>query len=90
MTRRELLQMGLDALEDDVDSITHESVVHSTIAAFKAELAKPEPEPIVWMQSTHLDKFEKHACGADSMLARCSHRQLQPDYVPLCRKEDVI
>ncbi len=55
----------------------------------ETELATPQPEPVVWMQSNHLDIFEQHACGADSMLARCSHRQLQPDYVPLYRKEDI-
>jgi DnaJ-class molecular chaperone len=42
MSRRELLQMALDALEDYVDSITHASVVYSTIEALKAELAKPD------------------------------------------------
>jgi Lar family restriction alleviation protein len=55
----------------------------------ETELAKPQPAPVVWMQSNHLNKFEQHACGADSMLARCSHRQLQPDYVPLYSKEEL-
>lgn len=77
------MKMALDALEYDYPDR------QGVINALSAELAKPEPDPVVWMQSNHLDKFEQHACGADSMLARCSHRQLQPDYVPLYRKEDL-
>ena len=42
-----------------------------------------EPQPAVWMQSNHLTAFISHACGSDAMLARCSHRQLMPDYQPL-------
>ena len=52
------------------------------LAILDAALAA-EPQPAVWMQSDHLHKAIGHACGADSFLARCSHRQLMPDYQPL-------
>lgn len=52
------------------------------IAILDAAIAA-EPQPAVWMQSDHLNAFISHACGSDSMLARCSHRQLMPDYQPL-------
>ena len=50
--------------------------------------AQPAPvaaqqQPAVWMQSDHLNKFIHQHCGSDSMLARCSHRQLMTDYQPL-------
>ena len=82
---REAMQLALDALTNNC----RWAYRYPAIEALKAELAKPESDPVVWMQSTHLDKFEQHACDADSMFARCSHRQLQSDYVPLYRKEDV-
>ena len=40
-------------------------------------------EPVVWMQSDHLGKFIHHACGSQSILARCSDEQLMQDYKPL-------
>jgi len=93
---REVMKMALDALStvlngdfaDYMDEFEFE-MCRESMTALRAELAKRQPAPVVWMQSNHLDKFEQHACGADSMLARCSHRQLQPDYVPLYRKEDI-
>ena len=41
------------------------------------------PQPAVWMQSDHLNKFIRKFCGSASMLARCSDHQLMADYQPL-------
>ena len=45
--------------------------------------AEHTAQPVVWMQSDQLHKFVSHACGAQSMLARCSDHQLMSDYKPL-------
>ena len=52
-------------------------------ATLEATAIAAEPQPAVWMQSDHLNKFIHQHCGSDSMLARCSHRQLMTDYQPL-------
>jgi hypothetical protein len=54
------------------------------------EMIQNQQKPVVWMQSNHLDKFIHNACGADSMFAKCSVRQLQPDYKPLYIFEKII
>ena len=42
-----------------------------------------EQKPVVWMQSTHLKMFETQACGSSMMLAKCSLKQAQSDFIPL-------
>ena len=63
-------------------SVEDHSRIRHALYAIDAALAA-EPKSAVWMQSDHLHKAISHACGADSFLARCSHRQLMPDYQPL-------
>jgi hypothetical protein len=46
------------------------------------EAAEPA-QPVVWMQSDHLNKFSQRQCGSQSMLARCADHKLMTDYVPL-------
>ena len=56
--------------------------LNEALAILDAALAA-DPHPAVCMQSNHLTAFISHACGSDSMLARCSDHQLMPDYQPL-------
>lgn len=57
--------------------------VIAAVRILDAALAAEPQQPAVWMQSNHLTAFISHACGSDSMLARCSDHQLMPDYQPL-------
>ena len=45
--------------------------------------AEQTAQPVVWMQSDHLNKFIRKFCGSASMLARCSDHQVMADYKPL-------
>jgi hypothetical protein len=81
---REVMQMALDALEDDVDSITHASVVYSTIEALRAELAKPEPEPVMWIWTDIYGVRGANYVEPDPK--SCNKFNVEPLY----RKDDVI
>ena len=74
---------GLFTLNHNGNYLPCDCGINEALAILDAALAAPEPQPAVWMQSDHLHKAIGHACGADSFLARCSHRQLMPDYQPL-------
>lgn len=59
-------------------------VLLTRIAELEAQIALvAKQRPVVWMQSDHLNKFERMACGASMMLARCSFQQAQSDFKPL-------
>lgn len=60
------------------------SMASARIATLEAQIAEAKGQgPVVWMQSDHLNKFERMACGASMMLARCSFKQAQEDWKPL-------
>ena len=54
MTTRELLQMALEAL-GQVKTFSHTTPQGRAITAIRTHLAKPEPEPVVWMYYEHPD-----------------------------------
>ena len=81
MTKDEM-QKVQDALVAADRALLSVRELNEALRILDAALAA-EPQPAVWMQSNHLTAFISHACGSDSMLARCSHRQLMPDYQPL-------
>jgi len=82
MTKREVMQMALDALEyvspmyNDVDDVA------KAIDAIEAELAKPEPEPVAWANETH-DFSVKYS----TFVVACD-KSTGWD-IPLYRKEDM-
>jgi hypothetical protein len=69
---RELLQQALDALINNYPAEYRQDA----ITALKAELAKPEPEPVAWMHPT------SHDCIS-------AHRHVYANGIPLYRREDV-
>jgi len=73
MSKRELLQMALDALEYVEPMYNDVDVVTDALEAFRAELAKPEPEPVGWYDSIYKDFSRVDRIG----------------WIPLYRKEDV-
>ena len=48
MTKREVMQMALDALSSNGRGYMYEDELEA-IKALRAELAKPEPEPVAWI-----------------------------------------
>jgi len=82
MSTREVMQLALDALEMQIHGAG--SIIHSKMAwdALKAELAKPEPEPVGWANSAH------NFSGKYSTFIVAYHKSTGWD-VPLYRKEGV-
>lgn len=74
---REVMQQALDALMC-CTSTTSRTTLMNAIEALKAELAKPEPEPVAWINARG-DYCE--VSRPDTVYG--SHT------LPLCRKEDV-
>ena len=76
---KQVMQQALDALERysplPVNNAWFTSH-HAVIKALKAELAKPEPEPIAWMHPT------SHDCIS-------AYRHVYANGIPLYRKESV-
>lgn len=73
----------LQKVRDALENFAVWGLRDEALRILDAALAAEPQQPAVWMQSNHLTAFISHACGSDSMLARCSHRQLMPDYQPL-------
>jgi hypothetical protein len=69
---KELLQQALDVLS----SLYLDEDKWPIIDALRAELAKPEPEPVAWMHPT------SHDCIS-------AHRHVYANGIPLYRREDV-
>lgn len=65
---------------DDWNAAAVRALDPDKIAPLPSSEATVEP---VWMQSDHLGILLSKKTGSDSMLARCSSRQLHPDYRPL-------
>lgn len=78
MSLREAAQAVVESWDKD-----NPKLFFTAMNTLRAELAKPPPEPVVWMQSDHLHMLQTQACGSDSMLARVSNRKLMDDFVPL-------
>jgi hypothetical protein len=74
-----VLELALEALER---CTKHDDRDYDAVTALEEAIAK-QGEPVAWMQSNHLSKLINNHCDAESMLARCSSRQLQPDYKAL-------
>jgi len=87
MTKREVMQMALDALliEKDVPAYGGKRHLDPAINALRAELAKPEPEPVAWTYETALSKISFDN-GSSSYIWKNSHAS---DMTPLYRKEDL-
>ena len=88
MTKRELLQMALDALNMAIDWIDPNEVVQldisDVIQTLRAELEKPEPEPVGYFIDYGREQWVEHDL-----------KQLADDdkdcltSIPLYRKEDL-
>jgi len=74
---------GLETIAALKSSLAETPTLKEAMSRQGCEKSTQQGEPVVWMQSNHLDKFKHNACGSESMLARCSVRQLHPDYKPL-------
>jgi len=86
------MQMALDALEGSCDC---HAVISKAIEALKAELLKPEPEPIAWaIVSNSTGEYY----GVDLLVESCdslvSHSGIDgyrnASIVPLYRKKDML
>jgi len=84
MIKRELLQMALDAIAVSFAPNGNDyKILNAATEALKAELAKPEPEPVAWMMEN------------DALAYKPVHSVPMYDWheswkaIPLYRKEDL-
>jgi hypothetical protein len=92
MTKRELLQMALDALSKmseqsdcDIDKFTFSRFGGFTVIdALRAELAKPEPEPAGYFVESRGTQFAKYGWNQVA-----DQHSTDADVIPLYRKEDL-
>ncbi len=92
---REVMQLALDALEKSnaayrgygeyISQIDVDATAEA-IAALKAELAKPEPEPVAWMRPS--EEGYDSAFRDNSTVVECTGNKWE-GWFPLYRKEDV-
>jgi len=91
MTKRELVQMALDALNQHCSFTTRDMPDAmdngiAAIVALEAELAKPEPEPAGYFLEYPENKWAKHEFRQIADI-HAGHDDLR--VVPLYRKEDL-
>jgi len=85
MTKREVMQMAMDALLKHLRLCGDPEESTKAFFALRAELAKPEPEPVAWTYETALSKISFDN-GSSSYIWKNSHAS---DMTPLYRKEDL-
>jgi hypothetical protein len=90
MTTRELLQQALNALEEatfaKLPDGTYVGKNSALPAALRAELAKPEPEPVAWIRPS--DEGYDSAFRDNSTVVECTENKWE-GWFPLYRKDDV-
>jgi hypothetical protein len=79
MHTREVMQLALDALTNNC----RWAYRYPAIEALKAELAKPEPEPVAWISTEYFTAFSRQGY-------QVTPHKIAPDLVPLYRKDDVL
>lgn len=83
MKKREVMQQALDALEEYEHHTDDPTGI--AVAALRAELAKPEPEPVAWTYPTTFKRLS-YLNGSSDFIWNNSHAS---DMIPLYRKENV-
>jgi hypothetical protein len=75
---RAVMQQALDALEQNMqdERVGQWRQMDDAVMALRAELAKPEPEPVAWMHPT------VHTCIS-------AHRHVYANGIPLYLKDGV-
>jgi hypothetical protein len=83
---REVMQQALDALQYNVayDTLSYD-YIQEVIETLRAELAKPEPEPVAWMT----ENVTHPTIGRMLTFAPVEGWHITWNVVPLYRKEDV-
>ena len=79
---REVMQQALDAIEAAHNVLIGSMVLAEAIEALRAELAKPEPEPVAWMMES--DKYPK---GSSLFKTKREGWHASWKAVPLYRKD---
>ena len=81
MTKREVMQLAIDALEHHQKLTRPIDRTYEAISALKAEQARPEPVPIGYVTEEDLSRLKAGGSGMLSSIASFA--------LPLYRKEDL-
>jgi len=84
---RKVMQLALDALEGCYLMFYVDEGREEAIAALKAELAKPEPEPVAWMRPS--EEGYDSAFRDNSTVVECTGNKWE-GWFPLYLKKDVL